>query len=307
MLHITRMHIDLNLLTALDALLEDCSVSLAAQRLHLSQPAMSRTLARIREATGDPILVRSGRGLIASPRARSVQAEVRELLQSAYTVLSPERVLDPKTLERTFSIRIHDALLPGLGALLINRLQECAPRVQLRFLAESNYDEGRAAAPVDLELGSPLPQTTGWSQEVIAHDTLAVVARRDHPCARTRLKPAKYAIAMHVVVSRKGRLHDPIDEALKALGLTRRVVASAPTSAAALHFANECNVLVTVAAHACKPVVAAMGLAMMALPFTTEPLMLTQRWHHHSDQDGAHIWLRGITKQIAAELYAIRT
>jgi DNA-binding transcriptional LysR family regulator len=296
------MHIDLNLLTALDALLEDCSVSVAAERLHLSQPAMSRTLARIREATGDPILVRSGRGLISSPRARVIQAEVRELLRGVRMVLSPERTLDPKTLERTFSIRIHDALLPGFGAQLINRLHVFAPRVQLRFLAEAASDEGRAVVPVDLEIGSPLQRAIGWSEEVIAHDSLAVASRPDHPCARRALKPEKYAAAMHVVVSRKGRLRDPVDDTLKALGLARRVVASTPTSAAALHFARECNVLVTVAAHACKPVVAAMGLVMMALPFTTEPLLLTQRWHPNSINDSAHIWLRSVTKQIAAEL-----
>ncbi len=159
------MHVDLNLLTALDALIEERSVSAAAARLHLSQPAMSRTLGRIRDATGDPILVRTGRTMTLTPRALALRQEVQALVQRAHAVFAPERELDLGKLERTFTLRCHDALTMALGALLLRVVEEQAPGVRLRLLAESPLDtDDLRHGRVDLEIGSaepPSPRSVG--------------------------------------------------------------------------------------------------------------------------------------------------
>ncbi|WP_437653502.1 LysR family transcriptional regulator [Sorangium sp. So ce1182] len=293
------MHVDLNLLTALDALLEEKSVSAAAARLHLSQPAMSRTLGRIRDATGDPILVRTGRTMTLTPRALALREEVQAIVQRAHAVFAPEGELDLAMLERIFTVRCHDALTAALGMRLLIAVQEQAPRAQLRLLGEPTGDtDDLRHGRVDLEIGSaepPLPEIRG---ELIGQDRLVVAFRREHPLARGRLTARRYAQALHVTVSRRGRLRDPIDDALEALGLRRRVVAAAPTSAAAIHFVHESDLVVVLPARVCGPALRALGLSSLPLPLEVPEVRIVQLWHQRHESDKAHAWLRGQTREI---------
>ncbi|WP_329572012.1 LysR family transcriptional regulator [Kitasatospora sp. NBC_01266] len=125
------MHLDLNLLTALDALLDEGGVGAAADRPHLSQPAMSRTLGRIRRATGDEILVCSGRQMLPTPYAEQIRAEVHQLVTRAKTVLTPAAEVDPPTLRRTFTLRCDDVLADALLPPLVGELAVAAPGVVL--------------------------------------------------------------------------------------------------------------------------------------------------------------------------------
>ena len=163
------MTLDLNLMTALDALLEEGSVAGAAERLHLSAPAMSRTLGRIRRSTGDLILVRTGRTMTPTPHALAIRAEVHELVERAHAVLEPERHLDLASLERTFTIRGHDAAITVLGADLLAVLQQEAPGVRVRLLAETNADTNELRqGRVDLEIGSTEPEAPEVTPTVVA-------------------------------------------------------------------------------------------------------------------------------------------
>jgi DNA-binding transcriptional LysR family regulator len=153
------VHVDLNLLIALDALLEENSVAAAADRLHLSAPAMSRTLSRIRRATGDDILVRSGRTMTPTPRALELREETRELVRRATAVLTPPRTLDLDALDRVFTIRSHDALAAALAPPLAAALA-AAPGVQVRLLAEPSADVADLArGHTDVEIGAAGPAT----------------------------------------------------------------------------------------------------------------------------------------------------
>ncbi|WP_437954463.1 LysR family transcriptional regulator [Sorangium sp. So ce119] len=297
------MHVDLNLLTALDALIEERSVSAAAARLHLSQPAMSRTLGRIRDATGDPILVRTGRTMTLTPRALALRQEVQALVQRAQAVFTPERELDLAKLERTFTVRCHDALMTALGARLLRAAQEQAPLVKLRLLAESaGDDDDLRHGRVDLEIGSAEPAFPEICGELVGQDRLVVALRRDHPLARGRLTARRYAEAHHVLVSRRGRLRDPIDDALDALGLRRRVVAAAPTTAAAMHFVRESDLVVALPARVCGPALRALGLGALPLPVDVPELRIVQLWHRRYENHKAHAWLRGRTREIVQDI-----
>lgn len=124
---------DLNLLLTLEALLEEGSVAGAARRLSLSPSAMSRALARLRETTGDPLLVRAGRGLVPTPRARELGERVGRLVQEARSVLRPQQAVDPASLVRTFRLRSSDGFVEAVGPALLARLAAEAPECDSIF------------------------------------------------------------------------------------------------------------------------------------------------------------------------------
>jgi DNA-binding transcriptional LysR family regulator len=291
--YITHMQLDFNLLAALHALLEEGSVAGAAARMHLSQPAMSRTLGRIRQATGDEILVRTGRTMTATPRALAIREEVRQLVHRSQAVLSPEPALDLLALERTFTLRCHDAIATAIGAGLLAKIRSHAPRAQVRLLSEASTDTNELRyGHVDLEVGASAPELPEIRFETIGHDRLVMVARANHRCMRGRLSIEKYAAAQHLVVSRRGRVRDALDDALAAHGLKRHVLAAVATSAAALYCAARADVVVAVAERMCGGMIEALGLRTRPLPVALDPIPIVMAWHQRYQGDHGHAWLR---------------
>lgn len=287
------MQLDLNLLSALDALLEEGSVAGAAARLYLSEPAMSRTLSRIRRATGDQILVRTGRTMTPTPRALAIRAEVHSLVQQAHDLLTPERELNLETLERTFTLRCHDALMLTLVPLLLAAVQSQAHGVTLRLLPEAAMDTNELRhGQIDLEVGSAEPTIPEIRFENIGYAQFVVALRPQHPLLSGELTIKRYAEAHHLIVSRRGRLQDPIDAVLAERGLQRRVVAAVPTSAAALHFVRNSDLVVVVPKHLCGLNTNAPDLCTLPLPFEVSSVAINQAWHQRYDNDKAHTWLR---------------
>nr|WP_225956598.1 LysR substrate-binding domain-containing protein [Amycolatopsis lexingtonensis] len=290
---------DLNLLTVFDALLEEGSVMGAAERLHLSSPAVSRTLGRLRKVTGDDILVRTGHSMAPTPYALSVREDVHRLVRQAREVLTPARELDLAELDRTFTIQCHDALAASVVPLLVGRLMARAPGVRLRVLAENSADtDDLRHGRVDLELGGARPELPEFRSEIVGHDSLVVAMRRGHPCA-DGLDLRAYAAHPHVVVSRRGRLTAPIDDVLAAEGLRRRVVAAVATLSMALQTAARGDVLVTCTEILGRPLVDAFGLVTRPLPADSTAASVSCTWHQRYDSDPAHAWLR---EQVSAAL-----
>lgn len=295
------MQADLNLLTVLDALLDEGSVMGAAQRLHLSSPAVSRTLGRIRKVTGDDILVRTGHTMTPTPYALGIADEVRRLVREANAVLAPSRELDLAELERTFTIQCHDALASSVVPALIARIAEQAPGVRLRVLAEQSADtDDLRHGRVDLELGGGTPGLPEFRSETLGTDPLAVVMRSGHPC--TELDLRAYAAYPHVVVSRRGRLTAPIDELLAAEGLQRKVIATVATVHSALQIAAASDALITTTAILCRPLIEAFGLVTRPLPAESPEASINCNWHQRYDSDLAHAWLRDLVRTTLTEV-----
>ena len=291
------MHVDLNLLVALDALLEENSVAAAADRLHLSPPAMSRTLARIRRATGDEILVRTGRTMTPTPRALELRDETRELVRRAAAVLTPVRELELDTLERTFTVRCHDALVFALARTLTAAVERTAPGVRIRFLAEPSADVADLSrGHTDLEVGATEPTRPEIAAETVGVDRLVLVCRPTHPLADGDLTPERLAAADHVTVSRRGRLRDAIDDRLAELGLHRRVVAALPITGAALELAASGSVVTVVPEQVYRSTWTRLGLRIRPLPFELPAVPVIVAWHHRYDGDLAHAWLRDLAR-----------
>ncbi|WP_084793964.1 LysR family transcriptional regulator [Actinokineospora bangkokensis] len=291
---------DLNLLIALDALLAENSVTAAAERLHLTAPAMSRALGRIRRAVGDDVLVRTGRHMTPTPRALALRDEVRELVLRAEALLAPVGEVDLAGLERTFAIQGHDALLTALAAPLLARVGAAAPGVRLRLLAEAPADTPDLnRGHVDLEVGTGPANRAELTTRTVAHDRLTTIVRDGHPLLGD---PDRYATADHVIISRRGRLHDPVDTLLADAGIRRRVVASLPTAAAALQLVAASDVVVTGAELGCAPLVAQLGLRTLPLPVPSPEVPVVLAWHRSHDSDPAHRWLRTQVVEILTAL-----
>ena len=297
------MQLDLNLLTTLDALLEEGSIMGAAERLRLSSPAVSRSLGRLRRLTGDDILVRSGRLMIPTPYAMAVQEEVRSLVRQARDVLQPDRDLDLAQLDRTFTVQCHDTLATSLAPALIRRIQEQAPGVQLRLMTESSADtDDLRLGRVDIELSGNRPSLPEFRSEVLGHDSIVVAMRRGHPCAE-RLDLESYAAQKHVLISRRGRLTAPIDELLATKGLRRRVVATVATATAGLRVASQSDVLVTTTAIVSQPLVETFALVTRPLPVEYPTAQINCNWHQRYGSDAAHAWLRDQIRAAFAEIF----
>jgi DNA-binding transcriptional LysR family regulator len=291
--------LDLNLLRALDALLTEGSVTGAARRLGLSASAMSRTLARLRSVTGDPLLVRAGGGMVATPRAVTMRDQVRDVARNARTLLSPQATeVDLAALERTFVVRTNEGFVALLAPSLVGTVVRAAPRVQLRFVSRPVKDAlSLREGQVDLEigvLGNSAPEVRIRS---IFRDRFVGVARAGHPLLANPVTPVTYAACQHVVASRKAVFEGPVDRALAELGLRRTIVAVVTGFPDAVRIARESDVIAQVprslvCAGLASAVALAEGLAVFELPVTAPEIVISAMWHPRLDADPAHRWLR---------------
>ncbi|MDC8011425.1 LysR family transcriptional regulator [Tahibacter soli] len=292
---------DFNLLAVLDVLLAEGSVARAAQRLRLSPSAMSRALARLRETTGDPLLVRAGRGLVPTPRALELRERVGRLVDEARAVLRPAEALDLKRLARTFTLRTSDGFVENFGPALIARLRDDAPGVRLRFVQKFNKESTALRdGTVDLETGV-VGDATGPEVRTRAlfRDRFVGVVRKGHRLARGAVTPARYAAGAHVLVSRRNAGTGPVDDALQALGLAREIVTIVGGFAAALALARASDLVATVPERHTGNLRA--GMHSFALPVTTRPFTVSMLWHPRMDADAAHRWLRECVREVCAQ------
>jgi DNA-binding transcriptional LysR family regulator len=221
---------DLNLLLALDVLIDECSVAAAARRMNLSAPAMSRTLGRVRVALGDPVLVRAGRGLAPTPRALELREQVRDVIEQAHRVFNAGREVDMATLERTFSVRANDVFIGSYGGRLRDVFRQQAPRCMLRFVPEGDTDDdAMVQGRIDLYISTAGKHSPETKVQHLFTTSLLGAAREDHPLFDGDISVERFAACDHIAVSRRGLAHGPIDEELAALGLQRRVAVVIPT------------------------------------------------------------------------------
>ena len=292
---------DLNLLVTLDVLLAEGSVARAARRLRLSPSAMSRALARLRETTGDPLLVRAGRGLVPTPRALELRERVGQLVQDAEAVLRPAEKINLQQLVRTFTLRTSDGFVENFGPDLMARVAAEAPGVRLRFVQKPNKDSTPLRdGSVDLETGV-VGKATGPEvrAQALFRDRFIGVVHMGHPLSQGEITPARYASARHICVSRRGLDRGPIDEALDALGLEREIVTIVDGFSTALALARACDLVASVPERHTGNRRA--GMHSFPLPVSMPEFTVSLLWHPRLHADPAHRWLRGCVRDACAE------
>jgi DNA-binding transcriptional LysR family regulator len=297
----TMKSLDLNLLAALDALLSTSSVSAAAERMNLSPPAMSHALARIREALGDPVLVRAGRQLVPTPRAVEMREPVRRLVAEARELLQPGGEAPWAEVEREFVLRAPEGVGIVYGPALLALLHKTLPRATLRFLPESEGDamalrEGR----IDLDIGTLPDRGPEIRSSLLYEQHLVGVVRTGHVLLEGRVTLKRFANEAHVATTGRSRTVDPVDRLLIEAGVARRVVLSVPSAYGAMIAAAGSELVACVPEHLAATAGMALGLQAFKLPVALLPEQVVQAWHPRLEADAAHRCLRHCVAAVPA-------
>jgi DNA-binding transcriptional LysR family regulator len=264
---------------------------------------MSRTLARLRAATGDPLLVRAGRGMVPTTHAAELCERVHDLTRDAHAVLRPAVAgLDLATLKRSFTIRSNEGFVEIFAAPLVAAVTAVAPNVRLRFAPKPDKDvQALREGIVDLEIGVLGESGPEVRLQALFRDHFVGAVREGHPLLKEGgITPEHYARCGHVVASRRGLANGPVDKALADLGLARTVVAVVSGFRAALLVASASDLVALVtssffnATQAGRAESSHTQVRSFALPVRTEVITISQMWHPRLDADPAHRWLRGL-------------
>lgn len=284
--------LDLNLLVALDALLQTRSVTAAARRLGLSPSAMSRTLSRLRAVLDDPVLVPAGRIMVPTLHAQRIAERVRSLNADIHTVLRPPPEVDIANLSRDFTIRANEAFVLRHAARLAASVAEAAPYVRLRFAPKPDKDiQPLREGLVDLDIGVISGDGAELRAQTLYHDVFMGIVRTGHPLLDGPVTPERYAAWGHVVSSRRGHFTGPVDAALAALGLSRRVNIVVPSFPAVVAVAAVSD-LIGLAPRSFCQTGPDMKTVTFDLPVSAPAITVSQIWHPRMDADAGHRWLR---------------
>jgi len=285
--------VDLNLLTALDALLREGHVGRAAARVGLSQPAMSHALARLRDALGDPLLVRVGVRMELTPRAESLRAPLAAALESVRGLFMTD-AFDPATSERRFKLMMPDIVLDLIFAPLAQRVGAAAPGVRLdvvpwRRTAPPSPEFVRDTDIVISCLGEAYP---GFHRQLLYKDSDALAVRRGHPVGARLKRRDVFLAARHVAVVSRDSREDMIDEWLREHGVERRIAVAVPGYLDALHVAARTDLVAFVPRRLIAALAAALELDVVTPPIdpgTDEQFLF---YPTRAQVDPGSVWLR---------------
>lgn len=285
---------DLSLLLALDAMLQEVNVTLAARRLGLSTPAASHALSRIRARLGDPLLVRSGRSMRLTPRAEELRPLVRSLVQEAARVLSTPAAFESHALRRTFTIFATDHALLVLGPTVDRIVRAEAPAVSLRFLP-SIIDDWMPLRDGTADLSVCLPGffPPEFRTRQLLTERFVCVVRKDHPRVGRRLTLETYLALDHIVVAPLGK-PSHVDHVLGNRGLTRRIRRVVPYFASALFLVAESDDVLTISESAARAVEKTVPVRLVAPPLALPTYDVNLLWHPRLENEPANAWLRDV-------------
>ncbi len=298
---------DMNLLRVLDALMRDGNVTVAADRLGLSQSAVSNALARLRRLTGDPLFIRTRTGMQATSYVAKLAHPLQDGLALIQRALSELATFDPKTSDRSFHLLLSDVGEVVVLPALVERLSHVAPAVRLciRALEQDTYQDKLEAGGADLAIGLMTPRPNYRSRHLFSSSD-GIAFRAGHPL----LDPAQggvltltnYLAASHVALERTGRSVAPVDRALAKSGLRRTIELSVPRFVGMPHILRRTDLVATAPQELIKAWDALDGIRIAALPFETTPTRIQLVWHARQDSDPGQRWLR----ELLADMFALR-
>lgn len=293
--------IDLNLLVAFDALLSEQSVTRAAQRLGLSQPAMSSALGRLRRLLDDPVLIRTPTRMVPTARAMELVAPVRQILQQVESALATPAPFDPASSTRRFRIATVDYVELVLLPALLRELSHTAPGVALDIsLIGPDYPEEQLQnGKLDLAIGFAHNLPPELHSRILMKDRFICVVRADHPGVGKRLTLEQYVALQHVMVSPRGSVTGVVDQALATQGLERRLAATVPHFLAAPHVVAHSDYIVTLAGRVARIYAAFLPIRLVKPPVVLPEFRIAMAWHARAEHDPALTWLRETLIQVS--------
>ena len=289
--------IDLNLLPVLDALLRHRSATLAARELDMSQSALSAALGRLRDLLGDQLFVRTGRGLLPTPRADALAEPVADLLRQVREQVLPGGAFDAWTAKRNFNVLLSDVGAYVLLPRLVRAVREQAPGVSLtlRPITGARIAEDLAAGKTDLAIGAypGLPETLYQRRLFDRH--FVCLVRRGHPVAKgKRLTLRTFASLPQLVVRMTSGIQDRIEEVLSSQNLQRRDVLELPSYLMVPPLLDATDFLAVVPGQLADAFAGGGRYAVLPLPLETPPSVIHMHWHRRFQEDAANMWLRRV-------------
>lgn len=287
--------IDLNLFRVMDAVHEHGGISGAARHLHLSQPAVSHALARMRRLWGDPLFVRHGNRMVPTELTRRVIGEVQAHLRGLQSLMAQAETFDPATLDMTLRLGMRDVLEAITLPPLMASLSKMAPRVRLSSVRVPRDALERALTQGEVDLVIDRERRVGARIQGarLADETLAVIMRKGHPLGRQRWDVSAYLRCQHVMVSLQPEQADPLQGVLTARGLGERdVILRCQHYFAAANVAAHSDALLTLPGTYAEELTRALPLVMRELPLALPPIGIWMYWHADRDGDPVHRWMR---------------
>jgi DNA-binding transcriptional LysR family regulator len=299
--------IDLNLLTAFDALMKYRAVTTAAARIGRSQPAMSHALRRLRELFGDELFVRTPVGMEPTARARALSARLAPAFEQIVRAIDPRGDFQAATSDRVFTIGMSEYAEIALVGPLTRRFRTRAPRADLRVvpITRADYVARIDASKLDLAIGNLNDPPPRLARTHLFDDPLVCVAREDHPAFTRKLSLQAYTRSLHLLVSPMGEAHGPVDRLLAARGRQRRIAVVVGTYLAVPLVLAASDLIATMPERPARTLEAFAGVAVRPLPLD-EVAEVAVIWHRRDDGDPAHAWLRALIAEIAADPVTVR-
>ena len=299
-------NIDLNLLKALDALLRTASVSKAAELVNLSQPAMSRALNRLQHVVKDPLLVRSGRGMVLTPRGEALRAPVQDALAQVALVFKPD-VFDPSKSQDRFRLMAPDYLAQLIMPPVLAQVFNIAPgvRIEMENLSATGIAE-LCEGTISLGFGvvDDGPVLENVASQALFEDRQVCLVRKGHPLLEDGMTIESYAATAHAMLSITGRGGGRIDEVLKQYGLSRTIALRVTQFMTISAVIAPTNLIITVP-EALATQVMTKDLRLIQLPeeLQTPSFTVSQIWHERFTKDAGHQWLRRLVKSASQAVY----
>jgi DNA-binding transcriptional LysR family regulator len=295
--------IDLNQLVLFQHLMVERRVSRVAEKMGLTQPAVSNTLAKLRRQFGDDLFVRSPAGMLPTPFAEQLAEPIGDALSMIHSGLNQHRRFDPRSVQRSLTIAMTDigeiVFLPEL----IERLGSDAPGVSLSTvrITATSLREDMEAGKVDLAIG-PLPQlTAGFFQRRLFRQRYVCLFRAGHALDRKRVSLADFKAAEHLIIVSAGTGHGKVDELIRRAGVERRVRLTVPHFVSVGHLLQRTDLVATVTERLAHSLAEPFGLSYRPHPVDLPEAAINVFWHAKVHRSPAHQWLRGIVFELFGE------
>lgn len=288
--------INLNLLLALDALLAERSVSRAAARTGVSQPAMSQSLRQLREIFGDALLVRDRGAMVLTPQAEGMGVPLRQALVELQRALDGDAGFDPATARRRFTLAAGDHVAVTLLPVFLERASAEAPGVDIdvRVIDPRRIQEHLATGEVDVAVGANFELGGELVQQTLYTSGFACLVRRDHPTVQGKLDLARYVALPHALISPRGQGGSVVDSVLQAMGKRRRVALRVPYFLAAPMVVARSDLVLTAPRPLAEEFARIHPLQLLDPPIELPTFDTVQIWHRRYQHDPGHRWLRSV-------------
>lgn len=286
--------LDLNLLLVFDAIYVERSISKAAHKLNLSQPAVSNALARLRDRLNDPLFERNSQGMSPTPRAKVLKEPIHQALDLLERSLRSDDRFDYASSVREFVIAVEDYGETVILPRLVDWLANAAPGVRIVIRPEPSalLKEAMRDGSVDLALDYFVLPDSGFNNKCVLTETLVSLTRQDHPEIGERLSLESYLEQRHVVIAPRGRTAPMIDRALSKRGMKRKISLTVPHFLSMPTVVQSSNMICTLPRRMAYKYADHFRLKVHAVPVDTPEFPIFLIWHHSFDADPGHQWLR---------------